>query len=373
MALSSKNKQYVITGLFLSGMVLILFYFGEIVLPFLFAIFISYLINPTILKFQKILKNRNVAITIFLTLFSTVLLGSVYLFGSHVVTDSKRFVGAVKVFADKNQSAISEMKTDVFDLVDETYSSETVQNLILQTDSISDEEKKEGVLSAISSVYSLFDSNTDEETEEVTTSWSVIYMIGYTMVYVVLILYSFDYFESNMRRYFGKSDAISSKLALVWSDYKIVFVNYLKQRSKVVVLNLLVFVLAFSILDLPGAIIIGVLAGVLSYASHFHYFSLPLAGISCWVLSIENGHSFFLYFGIVFFVFVLISVLDETIYFDRIMKSVNGMNPAVILLSFTLWISIFGSFTGTIIALPLSQLILVYIKRFTADSLELEE
>lgn len=39
------------------------------------------------------------------------------------------------------------------------------------------------------------------------------------------------------------------------------------------------------------------------------------------------------------------------------------MNPAIITLSFTLWIYIFGGFIGTLIALPLTQLIMIYLDR----------
>tara|TARA_B110000114_G_C14844326_1_gene297999 strand:+ start:172 stop:354 length:183 start_codon:yes stop_codon:yes gene_type:complete len=42
------------------------------------------------------------------------------------------------------------------------------------------------------------------------------------------------------------------------------------------------------------------------------------------------------------------------------MKSVRGMNPAIISLSFVLWVYVFGGFIGTIIALPLTQLIMIY-------------
>jgi len=69
-------------------------------------------------------------------------------------------------------------------------------------------------------------------------------------------------------------------------------------------------------------------------------------------------------------VFILISILEETVYFERIMKSVNGMNSAIILLSFTLWIYIFGGFAGTIIALPLTQLILISMDHLLLNSKE---
>ncbi len=218
-------------------------------------------------------------------------------------------------------------------------------------------------MSSIKSVYSFFQQKEPNEEEENTNSWSSIYMLFYTLLYVFFILYTYDYFEGKYQTYFANRKTVNSRLKAVFVDFNIVFVNYFKQRGKLVLINLLICTVAFSILDLPGAIIIGILTGVLSYASQFHYLSLPLASISCWVLSLEQGHNFLIYFGIVLFIYVLISILEETIYVDKIMKSVNGMNPAVIVLSFALWVPIFGGFNGTILALPLTQLILIYLDR----------
>ena len=195
-------------------------------------------------------------------------------------------------------------------------------------------------------------------------------MLLYTILYTVFVMYTFKYFEERYVHYFGNRNLVKNRLEDMWLDFNKVFVVYFRQRAKVVLINMVILILAFSILDLPGAIIIGILAGFLSYASHFHYLSLPLVGIGCWVLSIENGNSFFIYFGIVLGVFILISILDETVYFDKVMNSVNGMNPAIMMLSFTLWIFVFGGFIGTIVALPLTQLIMVFVDRLVLYSKE---
>ena len=195
-------------------------------------------------------------------------------------------------------------------------------------------------------------------------------MLIYTALYSVVILYTYDYFEEKQNKYFEKNKRNNDKLDGVWQDFKTVFLKYFRQRTKVVMISICIFILAFSLMDLPGAIIIGIIAGILTYAAHFHYFSLPLVGIGCWMLSIENNTNFFLFFGIVLAVYVLISLLEETVFFNKIMQSVSGMNPAITILSFVLWIYLFGGFTGTIIALPLTQLILIYIDRIMLFSKE---
>jgi predicted PurR-regulated permease PerM len=358
-----RNKKHLIGGLILVAIVVLLFTLGEILLPFVFALFIAYLLNPILLKIQKRIKNRNLATTFFLFGILLLLVGGGFFFGEHVVKDTKRFVSAVEVFTNENKVEINNIKNSVVNLVDDVYQSKTVKGFISKSDTISSEEKEEGAMAAISSVYSMLALSEEELVEPERDSWSAIYMIVYTLAYFVFILYSYEYFEEKYNKYIGGRKTDNKNLEYVWLDYKKVFLSYFKQRGKVVLINMFVFITAFSIMDLPGAIMIGIVAAVLSYASHFHYFSLPLVGIGCWVISVENETNFFIYFGILLAVYILISALDETIYFTKIMKCVNGMNPAIILLSFTLWISIFGSFTGTILALPLTQLILIYFDK----------
>ena len=370
MILQEKNKAYLIVGISLSVILILMLLIGEILLPFILAIFIAYLLNPLILKVQNKLKNRNLAITSFLFVFSLVLFAILFLFGGHIVKDSKRLVSAVQMFTDENQNRIEEIKNNVLDFVDKASKSEAVKSQIESLENISLEDKEEDLVSAIGSVYSFFTSSTSEKEVIKSKPWSPFYILLYTIFYTVLILYTYDYFQDKYARYFDNRIPSNSRLEGIWDDFKISFLDYFRQRAKVVMINIIIFIVAFSIFDLPGAIIIGIIAGILSYASHFHYLSLPMVAVGSWVLSIEHNPSFYLYFGILLLVFVLVSVLEETLYFDKIMKSVNGMNPAIMLLAFALWISVFGGIAGTIIALPLTQLILIYLDRMMLFSKE---
>ena len=363
MTLSEKNKNYLIDLLPFVLILLLLFFIGEILLPFLLALFIAYLLNPIILKIQKKIKNRIWATTTFLVVLGLLLVSATFFFGGHVIKDSKRLVNAVEVFTQNNQHKIEKVKNKALFYFGKINENEYVKEQLEGLNSGAEEVNKEDLISSIKSVYSFFEQKESSEKEVSTNSWSVIYMLFYTLLYTFFILYTYDYFEAKYQTYFANRKTVNSRLKGVFGDFNVVFVNYFKQRGKLVVINALVCTIAFSILDLPGAIIIGILTGVLSYASHFHYLSLPIASISCWVLSVEQDHNFFIYFGIVLFIYVLISVLEETVYEDKIMKSVNGMNPAIIVLSFALWIPIFGGFNGTILALPLTQLILIYFDR----------
>jgi predicted PurR-regulated permease PerM len=363
MNLTEKNKSYLIGASSLAAILILLLLIGEIILPFIFAIFVAYLLNPIILKIQKKIKNRYLAISSFLFVFTLLFVGIIFFFGAHMVKDTKRLVSSVEHFTNENDTQIKEIKSTIINFVDKTYDNEAIKTKIENPKDLVTEENEKKLVSTLESVYSFFEGSLTKKEDSNTKSWSAIYMLFYTLFYSIIILFSYEYFEEKYIKYFSNRKPINKKLGGILNDFKITFIVFFTQRSKVVFLNIVIFIIAFSIMDLPGAIIIGILTGLLSYASHFHYLSLPLVGIGSWVLSTESNLSFFLYFGIALFLFILISILDETVYFEKIMKSVKGMNSAIVLLSFTLWIYVFGAFTGTIIALPLTQLILIYLDR----------
>ncbi|PHR22805.1 MAG: hypothetical protein COA38_17635 [Fluviicola sp.] len=363
MVISEKVKAYATGAVLLIVLLLLIHFVGEIVLPFVFAIFIAYLLNPVILKIQQKIPNRNLAITTFLVSSTALIVCILIFFGSYLIKDTKRLVSAVDVFVEQNDEQITDIRKSVGSFVDGVYESEAVQNQIKSLDTLSNETKEKDLTAALESVYSFLNDPSAEPKEVKKKNWNGFLMLIYTLIYLVTILYTFDYFEAKSAKYMKGRKPLNSRFQGIWLDFKVVFLNYFRQRAKVVLISMAIFVIAFSIMDLPGAIIIGILTGLLTYAAHFHYLSLPVVAIGCWVLSIETNMHFLLFFGIILAVYILVSILEETVFFNRIMKSVSGMNPAVMILAFALWIYLLGGFVGTILALPLTQLILIYLDR----------
>lgn len=363
MQLSDKTKAYIVGGVSFVTILVLVYFIGEIVLPFVFALFIAYWVNPVILKIQKKIRNRNLAVTTFLLSLTVLTLGIVFFFGAHIVKDTQRFVSAVEVFVDQNETQIREIREEVSGFVGDIYASEEVQSQIAGADTMTLEGQEENLVSALEGVYSFFSGPSTATDMPTRKAWSWLSMLIYTLMYTVTILYTYGYFEGKYAHYFGGERQVNQTVAGTWRDFKKVFLDYFQQRAKVVLIGMVIFVTAFSLMDLPGAVFIGILTGLLTYAAQFHYLSLPLVGVGCWVLSVENDSSFFLFFGILLGVYIVVSVLEETIFFDKIMKSVSGMNIAVMILAFALWIFLFGGFIGTVLALPMTQLVMVIMDR----------
>jgi predicted PurR-regulated permease PerM len=363
MVISEKIKAYIIGVLLLISFVLLIHFVGEIVLPFVFAIFIAYLLNPIILKIQTKIPNRNLAITTFIVSIISLFVCILIFFGSYLIKDTKRLVGAVDVFVVQHEDQINEVRKNVGSFADDIYESEAVQSQILSLDTLSTETKEKDLTAALKSVYSFLSKPSTEPEIPEEEPWNGFVMLIYTFIYLGTILYTYDYFAGKYAMYMKNRKPIHSRFQGGWLTFKVVFLNYFRQRAKVVIISMAIFVVAFSLMDLPGAIFIGIFTGLLTYAAHFHYLSLPVVAIGCWVVSVETNVHFLVFFGIVLAVYILVSVLEEMVFFPKIMKSVSGMNSAVMILAFALWIYLLGGFVGTILALPLTQLILIYLDR----------
>ncbi|EEC97739.1 hypothetical protein PRABACTJOHN_00825 [Parabacteroides johnsonii DSM 18315] len=77
----------------------------------------------------------------------------------------------------------------------------------------------------------------------------------------------------------------------------------------------------------------------------------------------ETGENFWLIFGSGILVLCVVQCIQDLYLTPRIMGKAMGLNPAIILLSLSIWGTLLG-FIGLIIALPLTTLFLSYYKRF---------
>lgn len=111
------------------------------------------------------------------------------------------------------------------------------------------------------------------------------------------------------------------------------------------------------------AIGLGILIGILSLIPYVH----GLAFIPMVILSLlkaaDTGQNFWVIIASATGVFVIVQIITDMVLTPKIMGKAMGLNPAVILLSLSVWGALLG-FIGLIIALPLTTLIIAYYQRY---------
>ena len=119
------------------------------------------------------------------------------------------------------------------------------------------------------------------------------------------------------------------------------------------------FSIGFVIIGLPMGVVLGLFIGMLNMVPYLQLISLPITAVLCIVYTVSTGDSFWMIFWESMAVYVVVQCIQDLILTPKIMGKAMGLNPAIILLSLSVWGSLLG-FMGLIIALPLTTLLLSY-------------
>ena len=121
--------------------------------------------------------------------------------------------------------------------------------------------------------------------------------------------------------------------------------------------------IGFKIIDFPLAVTLGLFIGVPNMIPYMQTIGIIPMLILALLRSAETGENFWIIFGLALLVLGIVQMIQDLFLTPRIMGKAMGLNPAIILLSLSIWGTLLG-FIGLIVALPLTTLCLSYYKRF---------
>ena len=96
---------------------------------------------------------------------------------------------------------------------------------------------------------------------------------------------------------------------------------------------------------------------------YLHTFALIPTAFLALLKAGDTGQNFWVIFGMAILVFIVVQIISDMVVTPRVMGKAMGLNPAILLLSLSVWGSLLG-FIGLIIALPLTTLIIAYWQRY---------
>lgn len=139
--------------------------------------------------------------------------------------------------------------------------------------------------------------------------------------------------------------------------------SYFRGQSLIALIVGILFSIGFLIIDFPLAVGLGLFIGILNLVPYLQLIGFIPTIVLALMKSIETGQNFWIILLMALAVFAVVQAIQDMYLTPRIMGHVMGLNPAVILLSLSVWGSLLG-FIGLIIALPLTTLCLSYYRRF---------
>ena len=139
--------------------------------------------------------------------------------------------------------------------------------------------------------------------------------------------------------------------------------SYFRGQALVAFLVGILFSIGFLIIDFPLAIGLGLFIGFLNLVPYLQAVGFIPTILLAWLKANDTGESFWFILLTAIIVFIVVQSIQDAILVPKIMGKLMGLNPAVILLSLSVWGSLMGMI-GLIIALPLTTLILSYYRQF---------
>lgn len=146
-------------------------------------------------------------------------------------------------------------------------------------------------------------------------------------------------------------------------DVEVSMNRYFRGQALIALCVGVLLAIGFKIIDFPLAVSLGLFIGFLNLIPYLQTLGLiPMLLLSL-LKAAETGGSFWLIFGSALLVLCVVQGIQDLFLTPKIMGKAMGLNPAIILLSLSIWGTLLG-FVGLIVALPLTTLSLSYYKRF---------
>ena len=189
-------------------------------------------------------------------------------------------------------------------------------------------------------------------------SWFIV------LLYFIFILLDYDNFIAGLKRLIP--DRYEKAIFRVVGDVKYSMNKYFRGQALIAFLVGVLFSIGFSIIDMPMAIVMGMFIGFLNLVPYLQLISIPPTIFLCVIYSAETGTSFWQIFALAMAVYIVVQAIQDLYLTQKIMGKYMGLNPAIILLSLSIWGTLLG-FIGLIIALPLTTLVLSYYNRYVIE------
>lgn len=316
--------------------------------PFLVSWLIAYLLNPLV-NFTQIklrFKHRGLSIVFVLIFVLCSLAASIYFLTSPIKKEAIELSIMIKNFAQSNHD-LAFLPDKWVTVLQETASMESVQE------------------------FFTIDKMTQWAKEIWPRLWSVVAgslnvvgalaVVFIMLLYVIFILLDFENISQGWIKLVpDKYRDIVGSLA---EDIKFSMNKYYRNQALIAVIVGTLFSIGFSIIGLPMAIVMGAIVMILNLVPYMQTLAIPPIILLVLLKSIQTDQSFGM--GLLMFaiVFAIVQGLQDGFLVPRIMGKAMGMNPAVVILSLSVWGSLLGV-AGMVIALPFTSLMTTYYRRF---------
>ena len=321
---------------------------SSVLLPFAIAWLLAYLLNPLVNIVQEKLhvKYRALSIVVALLLVGLVICVLAVFVLPLMFSELYALKGITVSFLEQNinDASIPEPIMDFFKGIAADYGvAETLQN-----------SRDAGLFDVIAERAQIMLLGTVDFVGQVLS-------LSLIMLYMFFILLDFERVSSGWQPYVPKKwRGVVLKL---WSDLVYGMNQYFRGQALVALCVGILFSVGFLLIDFPAAIAFGLFIGVLNLVPYLQVVSLLPMALLAMLKAGNTGGDFWPIMLAALAVMLVVQLIQDLILVPRIMGKRMNLHPAIILLSLSSWGHLLGVL-GMIVALPLTTLLLAYMRRY---------
>ena len=346
--------RILISIIIMVGAYLLIQRLSGVLIPFLVAWLIAYLLYPIVTFFQYKchVKSRVLSILITVLLIVGIIVGGCYLILPPIIEETGHLKDIIVEYVTTD-STVASVSSEVQNYIKHNIDiNEISKALTVQDLSQFLEEKVPQFFSFISS--------------------SVSAIVGFiasliAIIYLFFILLDYELMAEGLFKLMPKGQR--GIVHDIMMDLKKGMNGYFRGQTIIAMCVGVLFSIGFLIIGFPLAIPLGLFIGFLNLVPYLQVIGFIPTIVLALLKAYDTGQSFWGIILSALIVFAVVQAIQDWVLTPRIMGKVTALNAAVILLSLSIWGSLLG-FIGLIVALPLTTLIVSYYKRYVLEETE---
>lgn len=331
--------------------VLLVRYLKDVLLPFFVAALIAYIFEPFVQFNRRLLHLKGRIVAIFVTLFEMITFVAIacYFVVPMIVSEVNSMGKMLSAYASLELN-LPYLPAQIHDFVVRNVNLRQVSHMLSTFD------WTETIKQTLSTVWDVLAGSVTFLISA--ASWCIV------LLYVIFIMVDYERLGRLWRNLVPPR--YRKNVFKILNDIKTSMNLYFRGQALIAFLVGVLFAIGFSIIEMPMAIIFGLFIGVLNMVPYLQLISLVPAVVLCFVASVSGGVDFWPMMGKCIAVYCIVQAIQDLVLTPKIMGKTMGLNPALILLSLSVWGSLLG-LLGLIIALPLTTLFLAYYNEYVID------
>lgn len=338
----------VLSGAVVIAILYLLKRLSGVLLPFFMAWLVAYLTYPMVTFYQHKLrmKNRVVSIVAVMLTLLIVIAGAGCFFIPPMIEECVRLKHLIEVYFIEGNGGASIPKTITQFLrenIDPIWLKETLN--------------AENVMTA-------FQKLVPQMWNLISTSYNIVLAlitVFIMLLYLFFILLDYEQIASGWITLLPAKHR--DKTIKLTTDIKDSMNRYFRGQAIVAFCVGILFSIGFLIIDFPLAIGLGLFIGLLNMVPYLQIIGFVPTILLALLKAADTGDNFWWILGSALLVFCIVQLIQDAFLVPKIMGKITGLNPAIILLSLSIWGSLMGML-GMIIALPCTTLLLSYYQKY---------